>query len=177
MKAKQNNNLSRLIFAALFSAIIAVFAQIAIPIPAVPMTLQVFGICLCGYILGTRLSLLSVLVYILMGLIGLPVFCNFHGGAHHIVDFHGGFIIGFLPLAFFCGIALKQKSNLIKILFGIFGVLICHAMGVIQFYIVSENSLLASFLIASMPFLLKDILLCIAAFYIAKYIKKHLIKI
>ena len=53
-------NTKALIFSALFTAVLCVFSQIAIPTPAIPITLQVFGVALCGYLLGARLSVLSV---------------------------------------------------------------------------------------------------------------------
>ncbi len=161
-------NIKPLIFAALFTAVICVFSQIAVPTPVVPVTLQIFGVCLCGYLLGARLSLLSVLCYILLGAAGLPVFHSFQGGAQHLLSLSGGFIFGFLPLTLCCGIFNKSKSDLLKITFGVIGVLACHVTGVLQFSLISSNGILESFLVASLPYLLKDIPLCILAYYIAK---------
>ena len=172
MAKRLNKNTKSLIFAALFTAIICVFSQIAVPTPVLPVTLQVFGVCLCGYVLGAKFSLLSVLCYILLGAVGLPVFYGFQGGAHHLLSLTGGFILGFLPLTLCCGIFNNSKSNLLKILFGVFGVLVCHLIGVLQFSFVSSNSFFESFIIASLPYLLKDIPLCVLAFYIAKFIKR-----
>lgn len=167
-----NKNTKALIFAALFTAVICFFSQIMVPTPVLPVTLQVFGVCLCGYLLGAKFSLLSVLCYILLGAVGLPVFYGFQGGAHHLLSLTGGFIFGFLPLSFFCGISKKIKSKLMKILLGILGVLICHFAGVLQFSLVSSNGFFESFVIASLPYLLKDIPLCILAYYIAQFINK-----
>ena len=165
-------NIKPLIFAALFTAVICVFSQIAVPTPVLPVTLQIFGVCLCGYLLGARLSLLSVLCYILLGAVGLPVFHSFQGGAQHLLSLSGGFIFGFLPLTLCCGIFNKSKSDLLKITFGVIGVLACHVTGVLQFCLVSENGILESFLVASFPYLLKDIPLCVLAYYIAKLLKR-----
>lgn len=165
-------NIKPLIFAALFTAVICVFSQIAVPTPILPITLQVFGVCLCGYLLGARFSLLSVLCYILLGAIGLPVFYGFQGGAQHLFSITGGFIFGFLPLSFCCGVFNNSKSELLKIFFGIIGVLFCHIIGILQFCLVSSNGILESFLVASFPYLLKDIPLCVLAYYIAKLIKQ-----
>ncbi len=164
------HNTKLLILSALFTAVICVFSQIMVPTPILPVTLQVFGICLCGYLLGAKFSILSVLCYILLGAVGLPVFYGFQGGAHHLLSFTGGFILGFLPLAFCCGIFKNSKSNILKIGFGVLGVIICHLMGVLQFSLVSSNGFFESFLIASLPYLLKDIPLCVMAYYIAKFV-------
>ena len=165
-----NKNIKSLIFAALFTAVICVFSQIALPTPVLPVTLQVFAVCLCGYLLGAEFSLLSVLCYILLGAVGLPVFYGFQGGAQHLFSLTGGFIFGFLPLSFCCGVFIKSKSNLLKIIFGVIGVLICHLIGVLQFCAVSANGFFESFLIASLPYLLKDIPLCVLAFYTSRLI-------
>ena len=171
--AKQfNKNTKPLIFAALFTAVICVFSQIAVPTPVLPVTLQVFAVCLCGYLLGAKLSLLSVLCYILLGAVGLPVFYGFQGGAQHLLSLTGGFIFGFLPLTFCCGVFSKARSNLLKIGFGIVGVLICHLIGVLQFCTVSSNGFLEGFIIASLPYLLKDIPLCVLAYFVANFIKQ-----
>lgn len=162
----------RLILSALFTSIICVFSQIAIPTPTLPITLQTFAVCLCGYLLGSTLALFSILCYILLGAVGLPVFYGFNGGAQHLFSLSGGFIFGFLAIAFFCGISIKVKSFPVKILLGIIGVLICHLIGVLQFYVISSNSFFTSFIIASAPYLLKDIPLCIAALYISVFVNK-----
>ena len=165
-------NTKALIFSALFTAVICVFSQIAIPTPIVPITLQVFAVCLCGYLLGAKFSILSVLCYTLLGAVGLPVFYGFQGGAQHLISLTGGFIFGFLPLAFCCGVLKKSKSEILKILFGVFGVLVCHLIGVLQFSLISSNGFFESFLVASLPYLLKDIPLCVIAYYVVKFINR-----
>ena len=88
----------------MFAAVIAVLAQIAIPLPSgVPVTLQTFAVALTAVVLGARLGSLSTLIYILLGAAGAPVFTGFYGGLGAIVGKTGGFIWGFLFLAFFTG--------------------------------------------------------------------------
>jgi len=99
-------NTVSLIFCALFTAIISVCAQILIPTPFFPITLQTFGIALCGYTLGVKNSSLSVLAYIILGVLGAPIFSGFCGGFHHLTDPGGGFVVGFLPLTIFCGLSI-----------------------------------------------------------------------
>ncbi|MDY5627951.1 MAG: biotin transporter BioY, partial [Clostridia bacterium] len=70
-----------IIFIGLFAAILCVCAQISIPTPfGIPFTLQTFAVALCGYILGAKKGALTVLVYILLGTVGLPVFSGFGAG-------------------------------------------------------------------------------------------------
>ena len=67
---------------AVFAAALAVMSQISIPMPSgVPITLQTFALALIGYSLGAKRGAMAVLVYLLLGAVGVPVFANFHGGA------------------------------------------------------------------------------------------------
>ena len=91
-------------YAGLFAAVIAVMAQISIPMPmGVPMTMQTFAITLAAVVLGSKLSTISSLIYIIMGAVGLPVLANFSGGFDKFVGPTGGFLISFPLMAFIIG--------------------------------------------------------------------------
>ena len=82
-----------MVLAGMFAAVLAVISQLSIPTPAgVPVTIQVFGVALVGAVLGWKLGLCSVLVYILIGAAGLPVFANFGGGIRSLIGLTGGYI-------------------------------------------------------------------------------------
>ncbi len=170
MKQKTVN----LIFCALFTAVISVLAQIYIPTPFFPITLQTFSIALCGYTLGTKNSFLSVLTYILLGILGAPIFSGFCGGFHHISEPAGGFIIGFLPLTILCGASLKTKGNFKKILFGILGVLVMYIIGIIHFCSLTGAKILSPAILVFVITFIKDIAICVLAFYISKIIRKRM---
>ena len=173
MKIK-NKKLLNLIFAALFAAVLAVTSQIAIPTPMlVPITLQIFIIALGGYLLGTTTSLSSVAVYITLGAVGLPVFSHFRGGAQILFSATGGFIIGFLILAAACGLSGKLKRDISKIAISLLGLLLCHLCGTAVFSIITNTPFFESFMVSSLLFLIKDIILVILAFYISKKIKQR----
>ena len=81
-------------YAGLFAAVIAVMAQISIPMPlGVPMTMQTFAITLAAVVLGSKLSAIATLVYLLLGAVGVPVRANFSGGIDKFVGPTGGFLI------------------------------------------------------------------------------------
>ncbi len=148
-----------LTYCALCCALCAVCAQIALPIGAVPFTLQTFAIAFCGFFLGWKYALCTVCAYLTLGVIGIPVFAQWQGGIHLLAGQNGGFLIGFLFLCALCGIGKGKKS----LFFGSIGLLFCHACGCIWFSFVTDLPFWASFLSASLPFLAKDILyLCLA---------------
>ena len=93
---------SSLVYCALFTALIAVGAFIKIPIPVVPFTLQYLFTMLAGILLGSRLGSLSVLAYMILGLIGLPIFSE-GGGIGYVFKPSFGYIIGFCVETFVTG--------------------------------------------------------------------------
>ncbi len=162
-------NLKEYIIAAFFTVLIALSAMITIPLPflGVPLTLQSFGIVLSSYMQNKKCAVLSVLLYILLGIMGLPVFSGFSGGIAILFSQNGGFIAGFLFLAFF---AASEKNK--SILKGLIGLALCHILGVIWFSLIFKTNILHSFLLCSLPYIIKDIISVVAAFYISKRLTK-----
>ena len=83
-------------YSGLFAAVIAIMAQISIPMPGgVPMTMQTFAITLAAVVLGAKLSTVSCVIYLLLGAVGVPVLANFSGGFDKFIGPTGGFLISF----------------------------------------------------------------------------------
>lgn len=144
-----------LVMIGVFAALIGVLSQIAIPMPTgVPVTLQTFAVALCGYFLGAKRGAAAVIVYILLGAVGAPVFTGFKGGFACIGGLTGGFIYGFLAMVLLCGLPLKNKP--FRIALGIAGVIVLHFFGVLQYSLITENGFIQSFLLVSAPYLIKD---------------------
>ena len=105
-------------YTAMFVAIIAVCAWIAIPLPSnISITLQTMGVCLAAGFLGWKRGLIAVAVYILLGLCGVPVFQGFTAGAAKLGSVTGGYIVGFLFTAAAVGLAadyIKVKSGWLR---------------------------------------------------------------
>ena len=91
--------ITNIVMVGVFAAVLAVLSQISFPLPSgIPVTLQTFAVALCGYALGCKRGTLAVLVYIVLGAVGLPVFANFSGGFGSLVGLAGGYIYGFPPI-------------------------------------------------------------------------------
>ena len=122
---------------ALCAAVMAVCSWISIP-AAVPFTMQTFGVFLAVGLLGGRNGTLAVLVYILLGAAGLPVFSGFSGGIGHLFGATGGYIIGFVfsALVMWLAESLFGKSNKVLIASMIAGLLVCYAFGTAWFMVV-----------------------------------------
>lgn len=166
------NKKTAYVTAALFTAVITFFSQMAIPLPVgVPVTLQIFAVALTGLVMGAKWGLASVSTYILLGAVGLPVFSSFRGGFQILLSHAGGFIWGFLSLVLLCGISVKFNLKGVKMAIALSGVLLCHLFGVLQYSLISNIALFTSFVTISLPFLAKDFVLVILAIYLSKKIK------
>ncbi|MBO4860803.1 MAG: biotin transporter BioY [Clostridia bacterium] len=154
---KRKNKIIILTLTAMFTAVIAVLSQISIPMPAgVPLTLQTFAIALCGYTLGKKYAAISVVAYLFLGIIGIPVFTGFKGGPGVFASYTGGFLIGFIFMAFICGIFTGKEKRVPALILGAPALIACHLPGVIWFSHITGTSFLTAFLTVSLPFLLKD---------------------
>ena len=83
--------------------VVALLAQVTIPLPLVPITGQTLGVILVGASLGSRRGAAALLTYLLVGLAGAPVFAEFMGGPASVLSPSFGFILGFVPAAFVAG--------------------------------------------------------------------------
>lgn len=123
---------------AMFAALTAVGAFIRIPLPIVPFTLQYFFCALGAMILGSKKGALAQVLYVLIGLIGIPIFTQ-GGGIQYIFNLTFGYLIGFIVGAFVIGKIVEniEKINLIKVLATcILGLIIICLFGAIHMYII-----------------------------------------
>ena len=127
-------SISDLTLIALFTAVIAVCSWISIP-AAVPFTLQTFAVFLATGLLGGKRGTLTVLVYILLGAIGVPVFSGFTGGIGHLLGPTGGYIIGFIFSALVMWFAENRFGKSLKVLAAsmVIGLIVCYAFGTAWF--------------------------------------------
>ena len=119
---------------ALFAAVMAVCSWISIP-AAVPFTLQTFAVFLTVGLLGGKRGTLTVLVYLMLGAIGMPVFSGFTGGIGHLIGPTGGYIIGFIFSALVMWLAENRcgKSMHVLAVSMVTGLIVCYAFGTVWF--------------------------------------------
>ncbi|MDR2182970.1 MAG: biotin transporter BioY [Clostridiales bacterium] len=145
-----NSDLCRM---AIFAAFIAICAQIAIPLGPVPQTLQTWAIMLAGIVLGAKRGTMAVVVYVLLGAAGAPVFALFGGGIGHIAGPSGGFILSFPIMATLVGLAAKKGRPPLLFLGAISALVINFLAGMLYFAAVTQNSLPTAFVAVVLPFL------------------------
>ena len=102
---------------ALMAAVICVLGPLSLPIGPVPVSLTTLAIYITMYVLDVKRGTLACLIYVLLGLFGLPVFSGFSGGAAKLLGPTGGYIIGYIPMAFLIGLVIDRywKNKLVCI--------------------------------------------------------------
>ena len=170
-----NTKTKKLVVAALMTAIIAITAQISIPIGAVPLSLGVLGVLLAGLLLPPTLCAASLATYVLIGAIGLPVFAGFKGGPDVLVGPTGGYILGYFLLALIPALIVKYKLPIWCEFAGAgLGLLLDYLLGTFWFMFVTENTFIASLGFCVTPFVIPDIAKIIAAVLLARAIRKRM---
>lgn len=128
-------------YIALFAVLLAVCSWISVP-TAVPFTLQTLGVFLAVGVLGGRRGTLSVLVYLLMGTVGIPVFSGFTGGLGHLLHVTGGYLVGFLlcALVMWAVESLCGTKTWARIIAMVLGLISCYLFGSVWYLIVYARS-------------------------------------
>lgn len=167
-----------MVLAGMFAAVLAVISQLSIPTPAgVPVTIQVFGVALVGAVLGWKLGLCSVLVYILIGAAGLPVFANFGGGIRSLIGLTGGYIWAWPVMAALCGIRPGLKNRIsdlaVRILLSLIGLAAVELIGGLQWAALSGDMTTgAVFAYSMVAFVPKDIVITILGVIVSEPVKQ-----
>ena len=159
-------SLRGMIYASMFGAGTAIGAYIMIPLPPVPITLQTLFVSLAAALLGGRLGALSQFVYLLLGMIGLPVFHGGKGGMGVLLGPTGGYLFGFIAAAYVIGklIEIRENPGFIWILFAmVVGTIIIYLLGVTQLSLIAKLSFYKSISAGVLPFLIGDAVKIIAA--------------
>ncbi len=166
------NKTRSLVLTGLFAALLALTSPLMIPVGGFPLTLQPFFVALCGRVLKGRRAVEAVVVWLLLGLVGLPVFSGFRGGAGVLFGPTGGFLWGFLFLALGCGRVQKKKP--LSLLLPLGGLIACHGVGGLWYAFSSSLPLFEAFATSSFPFLGKDFILLLFALWVGKLGEKAL---
>ena len=175
--SKDQIKLRSMIMIALFAAIIGVLAQITIPLPLVPITGQTLAIGLAATILGARNGTLAVILYLIIGIAGVPVFAEFGAGVSKLIGPTGGFLIGFIPQAFFMGLFMEKLGFTLKnaLIANIVGMFITLFFGTAWLKISVDLSWTAAFASGFTPFIIVGIVKAVIASWVGILVRKRLI--
>ncbi|MGD6817147.1 biotin transporter BioY [Metabacillus sp. 113a] len=173
----ERKKLRMLILCGMFAAITAVFAQIEIPLPLVPISGQTLAVGIAATILGSRYGAMAMLVYAGLGAAGLPVFAEAKGGLHILAGPTGGYIAGFVAAAFLTGLFLEKT----KFTFGfalaanIIGMAVTLLFGTVWLKIVMAFSWDQALAAGTAPFIVVGLIKAFLASWIGIAVRKRLV--
>ncbi len=168
-----NKLITKLLESALFVALIAIGGLISFPIPIseVPFSLQTLFVLLASLVLGPIFGTITCIVYLLLGVIGLPIFASMKAGPFVLIGPTGGYLIGFVVQAPIVGILSRKIHPIIALASGL---LTIYLIGVIQLSAISKISLTAGIIAGILPFLPFDILKLIIDYAVYAKLPKEL---
>lgn len=156
-----NLKTQNIVICGLFAAITAVLAQISIPLPftTVPLTMQIFAVALAGLLLGSKRGFVAILIYVLLGAIGLPVFAQMSGGLGVLLGPTGGFLLGCPFMAFVIGYISERTSSKLYILLSmVLGLGVVYTTGTIMYSVVTNSTIGQSIMYCVVPFVVVDLI-------------------
>ena len=176
-------------YSGLFAAVIAIMAQISIPMPGgVPMTMQTFAITLAAVVLGmglftlaavvlgAKLSTVSSVIYLLLGAVGVPVLANFSGGFDKFIGPTGGFLISFPLMAFIIGWGADHRHAFrgAYVLALIIGTIANYVVGTAMFCVLMNSSIAAGVTACVLPFIPTAVIKAVLATVIGFLVRKRI---
>jgi len=164
-------------YASMFGALTAVGAFIMIPLPPVPITMQTFFVSLAGALLGGYLGAMSQVVYILLGVIGLPVFAGGKAGAGVLLGPTGGYLIGFVVGAYVIGwmTSMKKRAGLLWLLLAMLvGHVFIYVLGIAQLMVVAKLDLAKAIAIGLAPTIPGGVIKIVAAALVCLKVRDHI---
>ena len=162
----QNNKIKNMAQCAVFSALLCICSPIAIPIGPIPVTLSLFAVMLAGIVLDVKKSFVSVLVYILLGLCGLPVFAGAKAGFSVIIGPTGGYLWSYLIMVVIVSV-LGHIEYINKFAMAfiacILGTAVCYLFGTVQYCFVMSTGFKSAFSVCVYPFIVFDLIKAVCA--------------
>lgn len=171
-----------LVIIAVFTALMCVLAPLSIPLSGqVPISLATLVVMLMGVVLGAKKSSIVICLYIIIALIGVPVLAGYKSGAASVFGPTGGFILGYIPLAYITG-ALSNKYEgkkdiLYTILGMVIGTVVLYALGTAWYVYFTKADVLAAVLACAVPFIPGDIVKMIVVIILGPRLRNILNKV
>ena len=162
----------------LMTAVLCVLAPISIPIGPVPVSLAILAVCLNAYILGMKGALISVLIYLLLGAAGVPVFAGFTGGLAKLTGPTGGYLAGYLLTASIGGLAAEKSGRaVLPTAIGLaLGVFATYIAGTVWFLHLTGSELLYALSVCVFPFIPFDLGKIAVSILIGSQVRRALVR-
>lgn len=171
------NHTYHIVYTAIFAVLLMICSWISIPF-VIPVTLQTFGVFLTILCLGGKQGTRAIMIYLLLGAVGIPAFSGFGAGFGYLLGNTGGYVLGFVFIGSTSWLfeTMFGKNFLIQICSILLGLMICYTFGTFWFLFISMNfsgisSIMAVLSICVFPFIIPDLLKLAMACLICKRLK------
>ena len=179
-KAENNKKIKAvdIVSVAMMTALIVICSWISIPVGNIPVTLQTFAVCAAVGIFGMKKGTLSVAVYLLLGIVGLPVFAFFKGGIGTLFGATGGYTLGFVLCAIISGLIINKSRKIPVMISGFaIGLVACYVTGTLWFLFVymkdtGTRGLITAITTCVLPFVIPDIIKIVLAAVVSDSVRK-----
>lgn len=163
---------------AIMTAVTCILAPLSLPIGPVPISLTNLVIYFSLYILGMKLGTISYVIYLLIGLVGVPVFSGFTSGPAKLFGPTGGYLIGFIPLALIAGFFIEKFADkwYLCLVGMIIGTAVCYMLGTLWLAYEASMDFKAALWAGVIPFLAGDFIKMVIAMIVAPKIRKQLVR-
>jgi len=178
METKTQSSIYPLAMTAVMAAVIAAVSPFAIPIGPISITLCTLALYFSPYILGWKRSAAATLVYILLGMVGMPVFSKFQAGLGVLMGPTGGYILGYIPMVVISGLVIKAapKNRVFQFLGMIAATAVLYAFGTAWFLFLSGKDLGYAMTWCVLPFIPLDLVKMALAMLLGPVLRERLIK-
>ena len=178
METKTRRRVYPLVMTAVMAAVICAVAPFALPVGPIPITLGTLVMYLAGYVLGGKRAGAAVLVYVLLGAVGVPVFNGFAGGLGVVAGPTGGYIVGFIPLALLSGLAVERfpDSRVLQFAGMILATAVLYALGTAWYCVQAGKTLGVALGACVFPFIPGDLAKMVVALVLGPVLRERLVR-
>ncbi len=175
----KKSNVYQITIIGFMAAVICILGPLSIPIGVIPISFTNLAIYFSLYILGKKKSTMSFLIYMLIGLVGVPVFSGFSGGPSKLLGPTGGFIIGFLFMALISGFFIDRFIDkwYLCVIGMILGMGVCYTFGTVWLSYQADLSISAALSVGVIPFIPADLAKILIAAFVGPQIRKRLLNV
>ncbi|MBQ9765516.1 MAG: biotin transporter BioY [Lachnospiraceae bacterium] len=168
-------SVKRLTTIGIMAALMCVISPWSIQIGPIPVTFATLALYFISFFVGEKIGVVAVLIYILLGAVGLPVFSGFTGGLQRIMGITGGYIVGYIPCVYVSGLMIRRmpKKLGVYILAMTTGTCILYLTGILWYVFQTEMSVTAAMMICVVPFVPADILKIVIASVFVQEVNKR----
>lgn len=173
----KKSNIYQITIIGLMTSVICILGPLSIPIGIVPISFTNLAIYFALYILGAKKATMSFLIYMLIGLVGVPVFSGFAGGPSKLFGPTGGYIIGFFFMTLIAGVFIDKFYERWYLCFTgmILGMTVCYVFGTVWLSIQTDMTVSTALAVGVIPFIPGDLSKIMIAAFAGPQIRKRLI--